>query len=98
METITREYLQSLFDSNGTYKAIIEQLGMDPYSGGGYRTLKSYIKRYSIDLETFNSLRMKVRVEQYAGLSKTIKKYTIDNIFQRHVIKVDGKTPKAVDD
>lgn len=96
MNTITREYLQSLFDSHGTYKAIIQTLGMDPYAGGGYRTIKAYIKRYQIDLAKFEELQLMERSKKHLTLNFHNRKYTVSTVFQRATIKVAGDTLKKL--
>lgn len=83
METLTREYLQDLFDTHGTYGEIITKLGLNAYSGGGYRTIKNYIIKYHINLDKFKSLQVSEASERTKFLSKTCIKYTAENVFQR---------------
>lgn len=94
METLTREYLQELFDTHGTYGEIINKLGLNPYSGGGYRTIKNYIIKYHINLDKFEVLRKSEASTKAKNLGKNAVKYTAENIFQKHDICIGSDTLK----
>ncbi len=94
METLTREYLQELFDTHGTYGEIINKLGLNPYSGGGYRTIKNYIIKYHINLDKFEVLKKQETSSRTKKLGKSCVKYTAENIFQKHDICIDNETLK----
>jgi predicted RNA-binding Zn-ribbon protein involved in translation (DUF1610 family) len=94
MQTITREGLQELFDTHGTYKEIIQVLGMDPYAGGGYRTLKAYIKQYHIDTGKFEANRVVSAAEKTKRFGAFNIIHTVDTVFKLHEIKVCGRTLK----
>lgn len=91
---ITREYLQQLFNKCDTYKEILINLQLDPYAGGGYRTIKRYIKQYHIDLTKFEENKAIAAHVRHLQLSKNNIKYTLDNIFTHHTIKVSNDTIK----
>lgn len=78
MNVLTREYLQELFDTMGYRSDIQKAMGLNPTSGGGYRTLEKYINQYQIDLTKHNLLAKEQRkLKHRGGLGKIYNKDTV---------------------
>lgn len=93
MSEISKHELQEMYNINNTMGEIITLLGLNPKSGGGYRTLKKYTKLRDIDLTIFNVNHEKHMQLHFSTLSVKNAK-TLDDL--RENSKLGNDTVKRL--